>query len=82
MELKEAYKTGLKNQLEPLVKTGKIQLLGTLEEMTKELVEAFFLGLEEGAYLSATKSDDAVVPAATAILRTIVAPHLDKIDGK
>ena len=82
MELKEAYMTALKAEIQPLLDSGKITLLTTLEAFVEELAERFFAGLDKGAELSATPIDNMIVPPATKFLRAQLAPHIEKIDGK
>lgn len=82
MELKEAYKTALKEKVQPLVDSGKITLLGTLEDLVADIADAFFDGLELGAQYSKTPIDDVIVPPAVKILRGYVNPLIDKIDGE
>lgn len=82
MELKDAYKQGLMEEIKPLVDAGKITLLGTLEDVVEDLADALFRGLNKGAQLSGTPIDDAIVPPAVSMLEKYLDPQIDKIDGQ
>lgn len=81
MELKEAYKSALKEEIQPLIDSGKIKVLGTLEEVVEDLAASLFRGLKKGAKLSDEKWDDMVVPPAADFLESRLKPEIDKIDG-
>lgn len=82
MELKEAYKKAFTDELKPLIESGKITVLGTLEEVAEDLAESFANAAKKGAKLSEDKWDDVVIPPAMDFMLSRMAPHIDKIDGK
>lgn len=82
MKLADAYKEALKKEIQPLIDSGKITLLGTLEDVLEDLAESFFKGVKAGAALSEDKWDDMVVPPAATFLESRLAPYIDKVDGK
>lgn len=79
MKLKDAYKQGLIEELKPLIDSGKVTLLGTLEEVVEDIVEAIFKGVKKGAVLSEDKWDDMIVPPAADFLESRIKPYVDKI---
>ena len=80
--MKDAYKQGLKEEIQPLLDSGKITLLGTLEDTVEDLAASVFRGLRKGAELSDEKWDDLLVSPTVDYLEARLAPQIDKIDGK
>ena len=82
MDLKDAYKQAMQEELQPLLDAGKITVMGTLESVVEDLAESFFKALRKGAILSTDKWDDILVIPATDFLESRLQPYVDKIDGK
>ena len=82
MEFKEAYKQALKEEIKPLIDSGKMVLLGTLEDTVEELIKAMAKGLKKGAILSDTPYDDLLVPTVVDKLEDLGLEKADKIDGE
>lgn len=82
MDLKDAYKKAFKEELETLVKEGKITLLKSLEDVAEDLVEGVANALTKGAEYSKTPLDDVAVMTLVSVLKPKALEQVDKIDGE
>lgn len=86
MDLKEAYKKAFTEEIEALVATGKITVLGALEKFVNDFIDSTFNALQKGAEYSGTKVDDTLMPTLLSTLQSIrvkkIDPLVDKIDGQ
>lgn len=82
MEFKDAYKQALMAEIQPLLDSGKMTLLGTVEDLVQSLIKATAKGLKEGAKLSDTPYDDLLVPIVVDQLEQLGLDKADGIDGQ
>lgn len=82
MDFKDAYKQAFTEELKPLVDSGKIVLLGTLEDLAEEITKKVFVAVKKGAVLSSTPYDDIIVPPVANMLEARLLKEVDKIDGE
>lgn len=82
MEIRAAYKQAFKEELEVLVAQGKIQVLGTLEDVAESLTNGVGNALVKGAELSENPVDDILVAPMVAFFKPLALSQVDKIDGK